>query len=199
VTYEQQKSSRKRNDSKTLLTSLKLTATVGAVSLTLAGWGLLSAAEARNATVDPLPSTAFLSAAPAVAASQPTNEVASIAQSLPVQNLAENTVQPVAPVDSAGNTSTVPTVTAEPLVAAEPTATAEPTPTPAPTATPEVLFTLDIVQWTESQTGEPMAVVQDENGTLWYVLGTDIPLIEQGLEPAMEPQPVNSRGRSRGS
>jgi len=193
VTYEQQKSSRKRNDSKTLLTSLKLTATVGAVSLTLAGWGLLSAAEARNATVDPLPSTAFLSAAPAVAASQPTNEVASIAQSAPVQNLAESAVQSVAPADSTGNTNAVPTVTTESIAAAEPTAT------PAPTATPEALFTLDIVQWTESQTGEPMAVVQDENGTLWYVLGTDIPLIEQGLEPAMEPQPVNSRGRSRGS
>lgn len=188
MTHEQKKSSRKRNDSKTLLTSLKLTAAVGAVSLTLAGWGLLSAAEARNAAVDSLSTTAFLSAAPTVTAAQPTSEVASVAQSAPV-----------ATADSTGNTGTEPTVTTEPAVVAEPSATAEPTAIPVPTATPEALFTLDIVQWTESQTGEPMAVVRDENGTLWYVLGTDVPLIEQGLDPTVEPQPVNSRGRSRGS
>ncbi len=90
--------------------------------------------------------------------------------------------------------------------------TIAPAPTVTPTSTPATIaaedessaataaqFKLDIVQWVKSTTGERVAVVRDARGMLWYVWGTDVPLIEQGLSPQYPPQAVNTQGRSRKS
>ena len=70
-------------------------------------------------------------------------------------------------------------------------------PTPAPTASPKTR--LDIVQWVQDVQGNQVAVVRDRRGTLWYVLGSDVPRIEQGLAPQVQPQPVQMTTRSRAS
>jgi hypothetical protein len=70
-------------------------------------------------------------------------------------------------------------------------ATAPPRPQPA--------RKLDIVQWVQDASGSPVAVVQDRRGTLWYVMGSDIPRLEQGQAPLIQPQPVRTVSRSRAS
>ncbi len=71
------------------------------------------------------------------------------------------------------------------------------TDTPAPSPTP--LFKLDVVQWVQTQAGDPVAVVRDNRGALWFVMGTDVPRIENGLPPEFQPQLVNGGGRTRRS
>jgi len=58
---------------------------------------------------------------------------------------------------------------------------------------------LDIVQWVQDVQGNQVAVVRDKRGTLWYVMGSDVPRIEQGLAPQVQPQPVQMITRSRAS
>jgi hypothetical protein len=70
-------------------------------------------------------------------------------------------------------------------------------PTPAPTAPPRIK--LNIVQWVQDMQGNAVAVVRDRRGTLWYVLGSDVPRIEQGLAPQVQPQPVQMVTHSRAS
>ena len=55
------------------------------------------------------------------------------------------------------------------------------------------------MQWVQTNAGDPVAVVQDNSGTLWYVWGPDVPRIEQGLSPQYQPVPVNGVARSRHS
>jgi hypothetical protein len=69
--------------------------------------------------------------------------------------------------------------------------------TPTPTARPVIV--LDIVQWVQDVQGNQVAVVRDRRGTLWYVMGSDVPRIEQGLAPQVQPQPVQMTTRSRAS
>jgi len=79
--------------------------------------------------------------------------------------------------------------------------TSTPTPTPlSPQATPvQKKFNLDIVQWVQDISGNPVAVVRDRRGTLWYVMGSDVTRLEQGLSPLVQPQPVRITTRTRGS
>lgn len=87
-------------------------------------------------------------------------------------------------------------------VVAAPTATAVPqslAAAPAPTATPATVTKLNIVQWVNDNSGNRIAVVQDSGGNLWLVMGTDVPRIEQGLNPEFQPQLWRQFGFSRGS
>ncbi|MEJ2559237.1 MAG: hypothetical protein P8186_24080 [Anaerolineae bacterium] len=58
---------------------------------------------------------------------------------------------------------------------------------------------LDIVGWVRDSAGDRIAVVRDSRGTLWYVMGSDIPRLEQGMPPLVQPQPVQRVTRSRAS
>ena len=161
-----------RSGAKTSLSNMKMMTAIGAVGLTLAGWGVLAQVEATSAAqlAQGLPAT--FSAPASAGALQPALP-ASIAPATPTRSA------------MAGPTG---------VPEASPTAMAE-----APAATPAVQFKLDIVQWVKSTTGERVAVVRDARGMLWYMWGTDVPLIEQGLSPQYPPQAVNTQGRSRKS
>lgn len=226
----------KRQDPKTTLSLLKWTTTLGAVSLTLAGWGLLARAETVNAAnaaaLDQrAPATLTLGSAaagklsalanpaqaaasgstgaPAVAPSvgkQPASSTrASAPASTPPGTRATRKNSPIATPTAAPTAAPTdnPAVTAAAIPTDTPTAvpTAAPTtvPTPAPTDTPAAKFKLDVVQWVQSQAGEKIAVVRDNQGILWYVWGDDVPRIEQGLSPQYQPVPVNQSGSSRHS
>jgi len=71
-------------------------------------------------------------------------------------------------------------------------------PTPVPTAAPS-RSKLDIQQWVQDVQGNQVAVVRDRRGTLWFVMGSDVPRIEQGLAPQVQPQPVQIVTSSRAS
>lgn len=58
---------------------------------------------------------------------------------------------------------------------------------------------VNVVAWVQDFAGDPVAVVRDSRGTLWYVMGSDIPRLEQGLPPLVRPQPVQTVTRSRAS
>lgn len=64
---------------------------------------------------------------------------------------------------------------------------------------PRRVVNLNVVAWVRDSAGDPVAVVRDSRGTLWYVLGSDIPRLEQGLPPQVQPQPVQRVTRSRAS
>ncbi len=68
-----------------------------------------------------------------------------------------------------------------------------------PTPTPQPVTKLDIVQWGQDNAGDQIAVVRDSRGTLWYVMGSDVPRIEAGQQPVYQPQPVRTTTRSRAS
>ena len=198
--------SQNRNDSKTLLSTLKWTTAIGAVSLTLAGWGLLSQAEALNASVDQSAAElagAGTTAALVVAASPADTASFGIVPGAITEAVRATATAPVTPTTTAKAEAATALPTATATVPA--TATPLPTATPpaaaaaAPTATPEKLYTLDVTQWTQNANGEDIAVVRDANGTLWYVWGPDVDRIESGLAPQYQPQPVNATSRSRGS
>ena len=78
---------------------------------------------------------------------------------------------------------------------------AQPSPTPgsATDSARRAATGLDIVQWTRDTAGDPIAIVMDNRGNLWYVMGSDVPRIEQGLQPQFRPQPVRVTTRSRSS
>lgn len=78
--------------------------------------------------------------------------------------------------------------------ATSPTATAAP-----PQSVARKTVTLNIVRWTSNTAGDPVAVVADRRGNLWYVMGSDVPRIEQGLQPQFQPQQVRTVTRSRAS
>ncbi len=162
--------SAKSSSAKALLSTLKMTTAVGAVSLSLAGWGLLARGEALTA-VHSLPSASA--------------QFASAAQAAPF---------------TAGAAMSAPTTQAAPSSPAPASAAALPTVT-APAATPAAAptITLDIRQWVQTASGDQVAVVRDNRGILWYVWGSDVPRIEQGLSPQYQPQPVNQVTRTRRS
>jgi len=134
-----------RKETQTLLTTLKVATTAGALSLTLGGWSLLAQLENRNV---------------ALAA----------------------TSQPVAIVASAADTIAL-----------------TPTPLPKQAAPTQKKFSLDIVQWVQDISGNDVAVVRDRRGSLWYVMGSDVTRLEQGLSPLIQPQLVQINTRTRGS
>ena len=144
---------------------------VGAVSLTLGGWGWLSQVEASNA--------------------------AQLAQDAATKLTLADTSAASVPI---ANRALAPSVKAPAVVT--PTATPDPTPAPeanAASAATTQTVKLDIVQWVTTNAGDPVAIVRDTRGVLWYVWGDDVPRIEQGQTPQYQPQPVNARGRSRHS
>ena len=168
-----------RNQTRTLLNTMRIVTTAGAISLTITGWGLLAKLDAGNiaqaknnqplAMVAPASNTNVkrLTDAPSQAAPLPT---ASVAQA----------TRPTAPIAQA----TLPSI--------------PPTPVPA-TPTPQPVRRLDIVQWVQDAAGDQVAVVRDRRGTMWYVMGSDVPRIEQGQAPAFQPQPVQIFSRTRAS
>ena len=162
-----------QNDAKRLLTALKMTTTVGAVSLTLAGWGLLARANTLAATQDGQMATARLES---VAAAAPTQVAAARVSRDPVAQ--EGAVR-------SSTQAVLPTVT--------------PQPTPSPTAPAQAQVKLDVVQWVQTRAGDPVAVVRDNINVLWYVWGPDVDRIEQGLSPEYQPVPVDSVARTRNS
>lgn len=154
-----------RKKTQTLLTTFKMVTTTGALSLTLAGWGLLANLDARQvvdqAAANPVVAVADRPATPVVvAAAQPT------------------------PTVSKAVTATSKAVTATPKVV---------------TATPKQTIKLNIVQWVQNTAGDPVAVVQDRRGALWYVMGSDVPRLEQGQAPLIQPQLVRISARTRAS
>jgi hypothetical protein len=140
-----------RNETQTLLTTLKVVSTAGALSLTLAGWGILAQLDATTAQAAVSQKTTLVAALP-TASSKVSNNI----KILPI-----------------------------------------PTPTARPTARPTIK--LDVVQWVQDVQGDQVAVVRDRRGNLWYVLGSDVPRIEQGQSPLVQPQPVQVTTRSRAS
>ncbi len=135
-----------RKETQTLLTTLKIASVAGALSLTLAGWGILAQLDATTAQA---------------AVSQKTTLMAALPDSS----------------NKALNSKLLSTLTA--------------------TAQPAIR--LDIVQWVQDVQGNEIAVIRDRRGTLWYVMGSDVPRIEQGLAPQVQPQPVQMTTRSRAS
>jgi hypothetical protein len=138
-----------RKETQTALSTVKIITTAGAISMTVAGWGLLALIDARN--------NANAQANPSVAIAAPPSDSA-------VQ--ASNGV-------SAGDSI--------------------------PTPTPQPVNKLDIVQWVQDNAGDSVAVVRDNRGSLWYVMGSDVPRIEQGQQPQFQPQLVRTTTRSRAS
>lgn len=189
-------------EAKNSLTVLKLTTTLGAVSLTLAGWGLLAQAESLNASHTAATDAGVQTLAAALARTTPAATATGASNA--ARPVAAATVQ-TASVQSVATAPTMaPTATAEPtpatamIVAAPAITSPTPLPMPTATATPAVQFKLDVVQWTQTNAGDPVAVVQ-YNGVLWYVWGPDVDRIERGLDPQYQPVPVNGMARSRGS
>lgn len=189
------------DDTKRLLSALRMTTTVGALSLTLAGWGLLARADALSAQAGQDTPAAFESAAAAavVPAELPSSvragEVASLRSAARSAVAAAQTRASTAlgKTRAALDTSrqAVPTATA--------TAPATATPAPEPTATAVARFKLDIVNWVKTTAGDPVAIVRDSRKVLWYVWGPDVERIEQGLSPQYSPMPVDSVTRTRRS
>jgi hypothetical protein len=134
-----------RKETQTTLNAVKIITTAGAISMTIAGWGLLALIDARNSVN-------------AQAANQP--------------------VAIAAPSQASGGGS-----------AGDPIAT----------PTPQPVNRLDIVQWVQDNAGDAVAVVRDSRGTLWYVMGSDVPRIEAGQQPVYQPVPVRATTRSRAS
>ncbi len=182
-----------RGDTKSLLSTIKMTTTLGAVSLTLAGWGLLARVESINAQqADPVAQSV------AMLESAVTKVPATLAETtlaISPGSLASATRAALAPTATSAATSTAtPAATAT----VPPTATAAPV-QDVPAASQQSQVKLNVVQWVQTNAGDPVAVVQDGGGTLWYVWGPDVDRIEQGLQPQYQPVPVNQVARSRHS
>lgn len=128
-----------RKETQSLLTTLKLATTTGALSLTIAGWGLLAQLDSAQAAAD----------------------------------------QPIA------------LVTASSPASAETQARAQ--------STTQNVKKIDVVQWVQDVQGRPVAVVRDTRGAFWYVMGSDIPRLEQGQSPLVQPQLVRTVTRTRAS
>jgi hypothetical protein len=138
-----------RKETQTTLNTIKVITTAGAISMTVAGWGVLALIDARN--------SANAQADPSVTiAAPPSNSAAQISNG----------------------------ASASALI---------------PTPTPQPANKLDVVQWVQDNSGNPVAVVRDNRGTLWFVMGSDVPRIEQGQQPLFQPQPVRTTTRSRAS
>lgn len=130
-----------RKQTQSLLNTLKIVTTTGALSLTIAGWSLLAQIEANG----------VLGGAG--------------------QNVALNNTN-----------STLVASSAQGQAANDRPATR-----------------LNVVQWVQDVAGNRVAMVQDRRGTLWYVMGNDVPRLEQGLSPQVRPQPVRTTTRTRAS
>ncbi len=141
-----------RKETQTALNTVKIITTAGAISMTVAGWGLLALIDARNSVN-------------AQAADQP------VAIATP-------------PSGSAAQAQVSNGAAAGDLI---------------PTPTPQPANKLDIVQWVQDNAGDQIAVVRDSRGSLWYVMGSDVPRIEQGQQPVYQPQLVRTTTRSRAS
>ena len=178
----QQGRTKPRSDAKSLMRSLQVTTAVGAVSLTLAGWGWMSQVEASNAAQLAQDAATKLA-------------LTDTAMSVPIANRAATLALPQASTGATRQSAPTSTTVAPTVIAPTPTATPNAGTASATTQTVK----LDIVQWVKTNAGDPVAIVRDARGVLWYVWGDDVPRIEQGQTPQYQPQPVNARGRSRHS
>ena len=115
--------------------------------------------------------------------------------SVPIANRAATLALPQASTGATRQSAPTSTTVAPTVIAPTPTATPD---TGTASATTQTVK-LDIVQWVKTNAGDPVAIVRDARGVLWYVWGDDVPRIEQGQTPQYQPQPVNARGRSRHS
>ncbi|MCB0071838.1 MAG: hypothetical protein KDE20_10285 [Caldilineaceae bacterium] len=165
-----------------MMRSLQVTTAVGAVSLTLAGWGWMSQVEASNAAQLAQDAATKLA-------------LTDTGMSVPIANRAATLALPQASTGATRQSAPTSTTAAPTVIAPTPTATPDAGTASATTQTVK----LDIVQWVKTNAGDPVAIVRDARGVLWYVWGDDVPRIEQGQTPQYQPQPVNARGRSRHS
>jgi hypothetical protein len=136
-----------RKETRTLLNTVKVVTATGAVSLTVAGWGLLAQLDVRNGGNAQANQSGAMVVASANAAT--------------------------AALDDARTSARPPT--------------------------PQPVKKLDIVQWVNDTSGNPVAVVRDVRGTLWFVMGSDVPRLEQGQPPEFQPQLAQRTTRSRAS
>ena len=157
MSYAKRKPSLNRKDTQTLLKTLKLATTAGALSLTLAGWGLLAHIDATNVQAATRQDIAIVATRPTATPFAPASRQVPSGQTLSRQ---------------------VPSGQA-------------------PTNRPVVK--IKVVQWVQDMAGNSVAVVQDKRGALWYVMGSDVPRLEQGLPPLVQPQPVQITTRTRAS
>jgi len=164
VSQNKRRPSLNRNQTRTLLNTVRVVTTAGAISLTVAGWGLLANLDAGN--------------------------VAQAKNNQPLAMIAPASDPNIKKLTSASTKAAIP---ATPPAAKVPSSTAP----AAPTAQP--IRRLDIVQWLQDAAGNQVAVVRDRRGTLWYMMGSDIPRIEQGQASLIQPQPVQVFSRSRAS
>ena len=128
-----------RKETQSLLSTLKLATTAGALSLTIAGWGLLAQLDSAQAATN----------------------------------------QSVAMVTSSSPASVETPAGSQPAK--------------------QSVKKIDVVQWVQDVQGRPVAVVRDNRGSLWYVMGSDVPRLEQGLSPQVQPQLVQMVTRTRAS
>jgi hypothetical protein len=138
-----------RKETQTTLNTVKVITTAGAISMTIAGWGLLALIDARNSVNAEANQQVAIAAPPSNSAAQASDGAA------------------------AGD--------------------------PIATPTPQPVNKLDVVQWVQDNAGDQIAVVRDNRGTLWYVMGSDVPRIEAGQQPVYQPVPVRTTTRSRAS
>ena len=211
----------KGSDAKVLLSTLRMTTVVGAVGLTMAGWGLLARADALAATTNTqAAATGFTGSAATLALGSAAATATATDTAVPASTAVATVIATPVPAASHGKAAASGLGLGKRVIAqaaankaasaslptATPTAAATATPATVavvaeavPTATPVTKFKLNVVKWVSTQAGDPVAVVQDNSGVLWYVWGPDVTRIEQGLSPEYQPQPVNATGRSRAS
>jgi hypothetical protein len=142
-----------RKETQTTLKTIKVITTAGAISMTVAGWGLLALTDARNSVNAQANSSVAIAAPASGSAAQLSNASNDAPANVPA----------------------------------------------APTPAPQPANKLDIVQWVQDNAGDQIAVVRDNRGTLWYVMGSDVPRIEAGQQPIYQPMPVRTTTRSRAS
>ncbi len=85
------------------------------------------------------------------------------------------------------------------IAAAADSATSTPDSLPLQATPTRRKISLDIVRWMQDISGNKVAVVRDRRGSLWYVMGSDVTRLEQGLSPLVQPQLVRINARTRAS
>ena len=85
------------------------------------------------------------------------------------------------------------------LVSTPDKATSTPAPLPTQATSTQQKISLDIVNWVQDVSGNNVAVVRDRRGSLWYVMGSDVTRLKQGLSPQVQPQLVQRTTRTRAS
>lgn len=188
MTTRKQKPFLNKKRTHAVLTAAKVTTITGVLSLTIAGWGLLAKTDLlKNATAG--------QSRPTITPVTRTFNASGVTAAVNRASGGEREHEGEFDDDDEGRR-----ITRAVAQAPTPTPTTIATPVPQTSAASAAKkFTLNVVQWTQDNAGNRIAVVQDNRGNLWLVMGTDVPRIEQGLQPQYQPQLLQQFGRSRAS